>query len=131
MAVVEDFVTLYAARDWDRLAACFSPSGFERIGPYGDVIASSQEYIDFLRRVVPTLREGYELKPAHIAYAGDTVIAELIEHLEIHGVITDLPEAIVFRLDEAGLIKGMHLYLQQPGGEAPVGGRDAMGKMPE
>ena len=131
MAVVEDFVTLYAARDWDRLAACFSPSGFERIGPYGDVIASSQEYIDFLRRVVPTLQEGYELKPAHIAYAGDTVIAELIEHLEIHGVITDLPEAIVFRLDEAGLIKGMHLYLQQPGGEAPVGGRDAMGKMPE
>lgn len=131
MGVVEDFVALYAARDWDRLAACFSPSGFERIGPYGDVIASGQEYIDFLRRVVPTLQEGYELKPAHIAYAGDTVIAELIEHLEIDGVMTDLPEAIVFRLDDAGLIKGMHLYLQQPGGEAPVGGRAAMGKMPE
>lgn len=131
MAVVEDFVTLYAARDWDRLAACFSPKGFERIGPYGDVIDSSQEYIAFLRRVVPTLREGYELRPVLIAYAGDTAIAELVEHLEVNGVMSDLPEAIVFRLDDEGLITGMHLYLQQPGGEAPVGGRAAMGRMPD
>jgi hypothetical protein len=131
MAVVEDFVESYAARDWDRLAACFSPGGFERIGPYGDVIASSDDYIEFLRRVVPTLQKGYELKPVHIAYAGDTVIAELIEHLEIDGKMTDLPEAIVFRLDESGLINSMHLYLLQPGGQAPVGGRDAMGKMPD
>ena len=67
----------------------------------------------------------------HIAYAGDTVIAELIEQIEVDGVMKDLPEAIIFRLDDEGLIKGMHLYLQQPGGEAPVGGRDAMGKMPD
>jgi hypothetical protein len=131
MPAVEDFVALYAARDWDRLAECFSPSGFERIGPYGDVIDSSQGYIDFLRRVVPTFKPGYELQPVHIAYAGDTVIAELIEHIEVDGVMKDLPEAIIFRLDDEGLIKGMHLYLQQPGGEAPVGGRDAMGKMPD
>jgi hypothetical protein len=131
MAVVEDFVTFYAARDWDRLATCFSRQGFERIGPYGDVIDSSQGYLDFLRRVVPTLKEGYELKPSHIAYAGDTVIAELVEHLEVNGVMTDLPEAIIFRLDDEQLICGMHLYLQQPGGEAPVGGRSAMGKMPD
>jgi hypothetical protein len=129
MAVVEDFVTFYAARDWDRLATCFSKKGFERIGPYGDVIDSSQGYLDFLRRVVPTLKAGYELKPEHIAYAGDTVIAELVEHLEVDGVMTDLPEAIIFRLDDEQLICGMHLYLQQPGGQAPVGGRSAMGKM--
>jgi hypothetical protein len=67
----------------------------------------------------------------HVAYAGDTAIAELVEHLEVKEVMTDLPEAIVFRLDDEGLIKGMHLYLQQPGGEAPVGGRDAMGRMPD
>jgi SnoaL-like domain len=128
MGVVEDFVTFYAARDWDRLATCFSAKGFRRVGPYGDVIASSQGYLDFLRRVVPTLKEGYALKPEHIAYAGDTAIAELVEHLEIDGVMTDLPEAIVFRLDDEGLIAGMHLYLQQPGGVPPVGGRDAMGQ---
>jgi hypothetical protein len=131
MGVVEDFVTFYAARDWDSLAGCFSRGGFERIGPYGDVIASSQGYLDFLRRVVPSLKEGYALKPTHIAAAGDTVVAELVEHLEIDGVMTDLPEAIIFRLDDEGLITGMHLYLQQPGGEAPVGGRAAMGKMPD
>jgi hypothetical protein len=128
MAVVEDFVTFYAARDWDRLATCFSPTGFRRVGPYGDVIASSQGYLDFLRRVVPTLKEGYALMPEHIAYAGDTAIAELVEHLEIDGVMKDLPEAIVFRLDDEGLITSMHLYLQQPGGVPPVGGRDAMGQ---
>jgi hypothetical protein len=128
MAVVEDFVTFYAARDWDRLAGCFSPEGFRRVGPYGDVIASSQGYLDFLRRVVPTLKEGYALKPELIAYAGDTAIAELVEHLEVDGVMTDLPEAIVFRLDAEGLITSMHLYLQQPGGVPPVGGRDAMGQ---
>jgi hypothetical protein len=128
MGAVEDFVTFYAARDWDRLATCFSAQGFRRVGPYGDVIASSQGYLDFLRRVVPTLKEGYELTLEHLAYAGDTAIAELVEHLEIDGVMTDLPEAIVFRLDDEGLITGMHLYLQQPGGVPPVGGRDAMGQ---
>ncbi len=131
MPVVEDFVAFYAARDWDGLATCFSKEGFERIGPYGDHIDSSREYLDFLRRVVPTLKGGYELKLEHIAYAGDTAIAELVEHLEIKGVMRDIPEAIVFRLDGDGLIAGMHLYLQQPGGEASVGGRDAMGKMPD
>ena len=33
MAVVEDFVEFYAARDWDRLATCFSKTGYERVGP--------------------------------------------------------------------------------------------------
>ena len=33
----------------------------------------------------------------------------------------------VFELDSEGLITHMRLYLQQPGGTAPVGGRDAMG----
>ena len=67
----------------------------------------------------------------HIAYAGDTAVAELVEHLEINGVMRDIPEAIVFRLDGDGLITGMHLYLQQPGDEAPVGGHDAIGKKPD
>ena len=55
MPVVEDFVAFYAARDWDLLATCFSKESFVRIGPYGDTLDSSREYLDFLRRVVPTL----------------------------------------------------------------------------
>ena len=35
---------------------------------------------------------------------------------------------IIFGLDGAGRIHHMRLYLQRPGGQAPVGGRDAMGR---
>ena len=69
--------------------------------------------------MVPTLKEGYELKPVHIAYAGDTVIAELIEHLEVDGVMKDLPEAIIFRLDDDGLIVHISIYIQQLGKTPP------------
>jgi hypothetical protein len=129
MPVVEKFVECYGARDWDRLAECFSPDGFERIGPYVDVISSSDEYLAFLRRVVPTLDGGYALLADRITYATDTLaFAELTEHLSIDGTLTDIPEVIVFGLDGQGLINHMRLYLQQPGGEAPVGGKAAMGR---
>jgi hypothetical protein len=59
MGVVEKFLGNNAARDWDGLAECFSEQGFERIGPYVDVISSADEYLEFLRRVVPILRAGY------------------------------------------------------------------------
>jgi hypothetical protein len=128
MPVVEKFIESYGARDWDRLAECFSEDGFERIGPYVDVISSSDEYLAFLRRVVPTLEGGYELQARRVVYVDDTLaFAELIEHIAIDGVMTDIPEAIVFGLDGRDRINHMRLYLQQPGGEAPVGGQDSMG----
>jgi hypothetical protein len=39
----------------------------------------------------------------------------------------DIPEVIVFGLDDQDRIRQMRLYLEQPGGLAPVGGKDAMG----
>jgi hypothetical protein len=129
MPVIERFLECYAARDWDGLAECFSEDGFERIGPYVDVISSSQEYLDFLRRVVPTLEGDYALLANRVVYVNDELgFAELTEHLEIDGKMTDIPEAIIFGLDGQGRINHMRLYLQQPGGEAPVGGKDAMGR---
>ena len=128
VGVIEDFLVRYGAHDWDALAACFSLRRFRRVGPYCDVIDSSEAYLQFLRRVVPTLSDRYELRTVSIAYSGSTAVAELVEHLEVDGVMKDIPEAIVFRLDEDGLIEGMRLYLQQPDGQAPVGGRDAMGQ---
>jgi len=129
MAVVETFIEAYAERDWDRLATCFSPGGFTRIGPYVDRIGSAEEYLAFLRRVVPTLKDSYELTARRVVYTDGFAVAELIEHLDVDGELTDIPEAIVFDLDGEGLIKEMHLYLQQPGGQAPVGGTDAMGEV--
>jgi hypothetical protein len=129
MGVVEKFLEDYAARDWDGLAECFSEQGFERVGPYVDVISSADEYLDFLRRVVPILQEGYALVPNRIVYVDDHLaLAELTERLPIDGTVTDIPEAIVFGLDGRGKINHMRLYLQQPGGTPPVGGKDAVGR---
>jgi hypothetical protein len=129
MGVIEDFVTYYAARDWDGLATCFSDDGFERIGPYLDVISSKGEYLAFLQRVVPTMGGDYALVAERVVYApGEKVgFAQLIEHLEVDGALTDIPEVIVFDLNDEGRIRRMRLYLEQPGGLAPVGGKDAMG----
>jgi hypothetical protein len=125
-----DFVDSYRAHDWDRLAQCLSDGGFERIGPYLDVISSKEEYVSFLKRVVPTLGPHYELAPVRITLGedGTTAFGELIERVEIDGVLTDMPEVIVFDLAADGRISRMRLFLQQPGGTAPAGGRDAMGR---
>jgi hypothetical protein len=127
---VEGFVESYRAHDWDRLASCLSDAGFERIGPYLDVISSKDEYIAFLTRVVPTLGPRYELAPVRITHGeeGATAFGELIERVEVDGVLTDIPEVIVFDLAPDGRIGRMRLFLQQPGGTAPAGGRDAMGR---
>jgi hypothetical protein len=78
---------------------------------------------------VPTLGADYELQIERIVYApGETVaFAQLIEHLEVKGVMTDIPETIIFDLNDEGLIRRMSLYLKQPGGPAPDGGKDATG----
>jgi hypothetical protein len=129
VGVVEDFVSSYNARDWKRLASCFNADDFERIGPYVDVIASSSEYVAFLERVVPTMGDDYRLEIDRVVYVPEerTAFAQLIEHYEHDGEVRDTPEIIVMGLDDDGLIRRMRLYLQRPGGQAPIGGRDAMG----
>jgi hypothetical protein len=128
MGVVEDFLERYNAKDWERLADCFSPDRFHRIGPFGDTISSSSEYLAFLQRVVPTLGPEYELKSERVIYGDRTAVAELIEHYRHDGVIRNTPEAIIFDLDEDGRIVQMHLYVQRLGEVPDAGGRAAMGQ---
>ena len=129
MGVVEDFVRYYRERDWERLAQCFNDEDFERIGPYVDVISSKAEYLAFLQRVVPTMGNDYALIAERVVYVPEQrlAFAQLIEHLRVEGEMTDIPEAIIFDLDDQDRITRMRLYLEQPGGLAPVGGKDAMG----
>ncbi len=129
MGVVEDFLTHYNGRDWERLAGCFSADDFERIGPFVDVISDSREYVAFLRRVVPTLGDDYHLGIERVVYVPgeQTAFAQLIEHYEVDGRVRDTPEVIIFGLDDEERIRRMRLYVQRPGAEAPAGGKAAMG----
>ena len=129
MGVVEDWVNAYNTRDWTLLSSCLSVDDFERIGPYVDVIASSAEYVAFLERVVPTMGDDYRLEIDRVVYVPEERLAyaQLIEHYEHDGEVRDTPELIVFGLDDDGRVRRMRLYLQRPGGQAPVGDRDAMG----
>jgi hypothetical protein len=129
MGAVEDYVTYYGSHQWAKLKTCFDASDFTRIGPYLDVFTDVDAYVDFLEGVVPTMGADYELRVERIVYTPDhkAAFAQLIEHLELDGAMTDIPETIIFDLNEAGRIRRMSLYLKQPGGLAPVGGTNAMG----
>jgi hypothetical protein len=129
MGAVEDYIEYYGSHQWDQLKTIFDTGDFKRIGPYLDVFTDVTQYVDFLEEVVPTMGADYELQVERIVYApGEKVaFAQLIEHLELDGEMTDIPETIVFDLNDEGLIRRMSLYLKQPGALAPVGGTDAMG----
>jgi hypothetical protein len=129
VTIIDEFVRSYGRHDWEALGPCFADDGFERIGPYTDRIEGKREYLDFLRRVVPTLKDNYELRCRRVSFVGERLaFAELVECLEIdQGTVTEIPEVIVFDLNDEGLIRRMHLYLQNPRGEAPVGGEESMG----
>jgi hypothetical protein len=129
MGTVEDYVAYYGAHEWERLKTCFDPTDFERTGPYLDLFTDVDAYVTFLEEVVPTMGADYELRIERVVYAPEEKVAfaQLIEHLELNGAMVDIPETIVFDLNDAGQIRRMSLYLKQPGGLAPVGGTDAMG----
>jgi hypothetical protein len=129
MGAVEDYITYYGSHQWEKLRTVFDATDFQRTGPYLDVFTDVDEYVDFLESVIPTMGADYELQIERIVYTPGEKVAfgQLIEHLELDGVMTDIPETIIFDLNDDGLIRRMSLYLKQPGGLAPVGGKDAMG----
>jgi hypothetical protein len=129
MGAVEDYLEYYGTHQWEQLRTVFDAADFKRTGPYLDVFTDVDKYVDFLEEVVPTMGAEYELQVERIIYTpdGKVAFAQLIEHLELDGAMTDIPEAIVFDFNDDGLIRRMSLYLKQPGGLAPVGGEDAMG----
>jgi hypothetical protein len=44
---------------------------------------------------------------------------EFVEHLEVNGVMTDIPQTMIFDFNDEGLIRRMSLYIKHPGGPAP------------
>jgi hypothetical protein len=100
---------VYDAHQWEQLRTVFDHSDFKRTG-YNDLFTNVDKYVDFLEEIVPTFGADYELETERIVYApGEkAAFAQLIEHLELKGVMTDIPETIIFDLNDEGLIRRTH-----------------------
>ena len=107
----------WGVHQWQQLQTVFDHWDFKRTG-YNDLFTDVDKYVDFLEEIVPTMGADYELQVERIVYAPGEKVAfgEFIEHLEVKGVMTDIPETIIFDFNDEGLIRRMSLYLKQPGG---------------
>lgn len=100
-------------QDWENLAACLAED-VHRTGPYVDVVTGKQAYVEFLAGVIPTLKN-YELKVHTVRpLDGGSALALLSEVLDVAGVRTEFPEALVFDFTETGLIQRVDIYIKQP-----------------
>lgn len=110
---LEQYFEALRDQDWESLAACLAEN-VHRTGPYLDVIQGKHAYVEFLSGVIPTLRN-YELKVLRIRELdSDSALVELSETLDVDGVRTEFPEALVFDFDEEGLILRIDIYIKQP-----------------
>ena len=125
MGAVEDYLSYYGTRQWQQLRTVFDHSDFKRTG-YNDLFTDADKYVDFLEQIVPTLGADYKLQVERIVYAPGEKVAfgEFIEHLEVEGVMTDISETMIFDFNDEGLIRRMSLYIEHPGGQATVDGKD-------
>jgi hypothetical protein len=112
---LDEYFEALRTQDWKRLAGCLAEA-VHRTGPYLDVVRGRQAYVDFLAKVIPTLK-GYGLEVARVrALAADSAVAELSEFAEVEGVRREFPELILFDFDDAGSIARIDIYIKQPSG---------------
>jgi ketosteroid isomerase-like protein len=113
MSVVRRYLDGVAGQDWDTVSECLAPD-VRRVGPFGDVYAGRDEYLTFLRGVMPTLA-GYGMDVERVLHLADetAAVAELSETVELDGRPVRTPESLVFDLDAEGRISGISIYIQQ------------------
>ena len=118
MGPIERYLKAVVAHDWDALTECLAPD-IERVGPFGDTYRGTEEYVAFLRDLMPRL-PGYAMDVRRVTYDADNRVAtaELSETVEIGGQSHVTPEALVFDLDDAGLIRHIAIYIQRLDEEA-------------
>ena len=73
----------------------------------------------FLSALMPTL-PGYSMTISRVASLDRIVLVELTEVVEVGGEPLVTPEALVFELDEDGLIARISIYIQQLGRTPPT-----------
>jgi ketosteroid isomerase-like protein len=109
--LIETYLGALVAGDWDTFAGCLSDDGFTRVGPYGDVKPTKDEYVAFLSDLMPTL-PGYSMEVTRVTYAGDVAFAELSETVEVDGTALRTPECLTFDLTGDGRIRRVEVFTQ-------------------
>src|SRR3954449_7362686 len=115
--VVERYLGALVEGDWSTFASCLTDDGFTRVGPYGDVYSTKDDYVRFLSDLMPTLR-GYEMDVTRVTYTGESrAFAELSETVEVDGTPLRTPECLTFELAGDGRIRRVEVFTQS---RAPV-----------
>ena len=111
--VLDRYFEALRKQDWDALSACLARD-VHRVGPYLDAIDGSQAYVEFLAGIIPTL-PNYDLRVhgTHVLENG-AILVLLSEVLDRKGRRTEFPEALVFGLNDEGLIQSVDIYIKQP-----------------
>jgi hypothetical protein len=111
--VLDRYFDALRTRDRQALAACLAPN-VRRTGPYLDVVEGREPYADFLAHTLAKLAN-YQLWVDRVMEFDDrTSLVLLREVLDVEGVPTAFPEALLFGFDETGLIASVDVYIKQP-----------------
>jgi hypothetical protein len=112
---LERYFEALRAQDWEGLGRCLAED-VHRTGPYLDEVRGRQAYVEFLSKVIPALR-GYELEVSRTRGLEDgSALVELSEIVELDGVRTEFPEALLFGFDDRGLIRRVDIYVKSLAG---------------
>jgi limonene-1,2-epoxide hydrolase len=117
-SIVKRYLDRMVAHDFDAMAACLADD-VVRVGPFGDTYTPKDTYVAFLAGLMPTL-PGYSMRIDRVVVAGRLALVELTEVVEIGGEPVETPEALVFDLDDDGLIAHIAIYIQQLGRVPPA-----------
>jgi limonene-1,2-epoxide hydrolase len=117
--IVKRYLETMVAHDFDAMSACLAEDVI-RVGPFGDTYTPRDVYVAMLSDLMPTL-PGYSMRIDRVAelQTDRLVLVELTEVVEIGGVPLATPEALVFELDDDGLIAHISIYIQQLGKTPP------------
>ena len=109
--LIETYLDALVAGDWDTFAGCLADDGFTRVGPFGDVKATKDEYVAFLSDLMPTL-PGYSMDVTRVTYVDSLAFAELSETVEVEGTPLRTPECLTFELTDDGRIRRVEVFTQ-------------------